>query len=205
MILFRQKRQLIALWSCVVVLFSALAPAISQTLATHGNPMMVACSMMNSAFSGNQHKASKYMPLSLKTAAAPSDYSQHQNTASHAHISSHPDSHSSSHHHAQPAMLAALDKDLDAKLKTTDGHAHESSHEHDDFAHEKSEHEKSGHGMVHCPYCNLMHHSPVFLTGNALQILSGNLSYEMPALYYHAPRPLFVWAATQPRGPPTLS
>ena len=196
MILFRQKRQLIALWSCVLILFSALAPAISQTLAAHGNQILVACSMLNQLSGTNT--GSQYMPLSVKTAAAPSDYSQAQglHSTQHSRHESSPGSSLLKHAHAgthSPDHIA---------LNTSPEALPASGAEHDQ---ETSDHESPAHGMVHCPYCNLMHHSPVFLSGNAPQLLSGNLRYEMPALYYHAPRPLFAWAAIQPRGPPTLS
>lgn len=192
MILFRQKRQLIALWSCVLILFSALAPAISQTLAAHGNQILVACSMLNQLSGINT--GSQYMPLSVKTAAAPSDY----NMVAGQHKSHEPSNESSQVAHAHAGKHAPDH----IALNTSPEALPESGAEHDQ---ETSDHESPAHGMVHCPYCNLMHHSPVFLTGNAPQLLSGNLSYEMPALYYHAPRPLFAWAAIQPRGPPTLS
>lgn len=174
MILFRQKRQLIALWSCVLVLFSTLAPVISQTLAARGDhdPMMVVCSALNSQALSTSYSGSKYMPLSLKTAA--------ESPADSAHANAHRIDHHTDH--------AALDTTFAALADPTE-----------------HEHEEPAHGMVHCPYCNLMQHSPAFLAGNAPQLLSGNLRYAMPALYYHAPRPLFAWAATQPRGPPTLS
>ncbi|MCB5188511.1 DUF2946 domain-containing protein [Methylobacillus caricis] len=131
MILFKQKRRLIALLSCIAVFFSALAPAVSHALAAHGDHQawMVVCSA----------SGSKYMPLPLETAA--------------------------------PAKKSP-EKSMD---------------------------------MAHCLYCSMHAHTPAFIIGNAPKLLSGNLSYELPELYYHAPQPLFAWASSNPRAPPANS
>ena len=59
--------------------------------------------------------------------------------------------------------------------------------------------------MQHCPYC--LTHAESFAVMHALQpvIALPDLSYSLPELFYHAPRPLFAWAATQPRAPPHSS
>ncbi|MCB5190395.1 DUF2946 domain-containing protein [Methylobacillus arboreus] len=128
MILFRQKRGLIAWWICILLMFSALAPTLSHAFTVHGthNTSEVVCSA----------PGSKYMPLSAKTADP-----------------------------AQP------------------------QHEH-------------GLDMKYCPYCNLLHHSPVFAANEPLPPYGGHLGHMLPALYPHAPKPLFAWAAIRPRGPP---
>jgi hypothetical protein len=59
--------------------------------------------------------------------------------------------------------------------------------------------------MQHCPYC--LTHAGTFALPPATQLLAliPNLSYSLPELFYHAPRPLFAWAASQPRAPPFSS
>jgi hypothetical protein len=59
--------------------------------------------------------------------------------------------------------------------------------------------------MQHCPYC-LTHAGSFALLSDAPSLLiNPDLSYSLPALFYHAPRPLFAWAASNPRAPPTVS
>jgi hypothetical protein len=59
--------------------------------------------------------------------------------------------------------------------------------------------------MQHCAYC-VMHGGHIALP-HAPQPLAliPNLSYSLPELFYHAPRPLFAWAPRQPRAPPYSS
>lgn len=59
--------------------------------------------------------------------------------------------------------------------------------------------------MQHCPYCCT--HAGAFglAAGHTSAIATPNLSYSVPELFYHAPRPLFVWAASSPRAPPRHS
>jgi hypothetical protein len=58
--------------------------------------------------------------------------------------------------------------------------------------------------MSKCPVCCHLGHSaglpPAPLA--VLNFIGG--SHAVPALFLHAPRPLFAWAAAQPRGPPAL-
>lgn len=59
--------------------------------------------------------------------------------------------------------------------------------------------------MQHCPYC-LTHAGSFALLAEAPPVLlTPNLSYSLPPLFYHAPRPLFAWAASNPRAPPIAS
>lgn len=59
--------------------------------------------------------------------------------------------------------------------------------------------------MQHCPYC--LTHAGAFalLTDAPPLVLNPNLSYSLPPLFYHAPHPLFAWAASNPRAPPIPS
>lgn len=56
--------------------------------------------------------------------------------------------------------------------------------------------------MGHCPYC--ANHAAAWAIPHDERTLADapRLSHERPTLYYHAPRPLFAWASTQPRAPP---
>src|SRR5690606_28215656 len=59
--------------------------------------------------------------------------------------------------------------------------------------------------MQHCPYC-LTHTGSFALMADAEPVLlNPDLSYSLPELYYHSPRPLFAWATSNPRAPPRLS
>jgi hypothetical protein len=64
--------------------------------------------------------------------------------------------------------------------------------------------EKSMH-FEHCPFCSTHAGSlglpPPSLSGFAVIANSPSL----PILFYHAPRPLFMWAAAQSRAPPSIS
>lgn len=63
----------------------------------------------------------------------------------------------------------------------------------------------SQNAMQHCPYC-LTHAGSFALMADAQPLfLDKNLSYSLPKLFYHAPRPLFAWAANNPRAPPISS
>ena len=59
--------------------------------------------------------------------------------------------------------------------------------------------------MQHCPYCLTHVAYLAVLHDKAPLALVTNLSYSLPELFYHAPRPLFAWAASQPRAPPISS
>jgi hypothetical protein len=58
--------------------------------------------------------------------------------------------------------------------------------------------------LDHCPLCglsaNAMASSPVTPT-----LAPADLSQMAPALFLHAPKPLFAWASAQPRAPPAFS
>lgn len=56
--------------------------------------------------------------------------------------------------------------------------------------------------MQHCPYCLAQADNATMLHDTQPLVLIPNLSYSLPELFYHAPRPLFAWAASQPRAPP---
>lgn len=57
----------------------------------------------------------------------------------------------------------------------------------------------------HCPFC--LTHAGSFAVlpsaGFALPAVAG--TQLLPSLYYHAPRPLFIWAAAHSRAPPAFS
>ena len=59
--------------------------------------------------------------------------------------------------------------------------------------------------LEHCPYCTGL--SPaVGLPAAAPQVPDvGDTAELVPRLFLHAPRKLFVWHSTQPRGPPHCS
>lgn len=58
--------------------------------------------------------------------------------------------------------------------------------------------------MEHCPYCLPQGAMPGLPAAplSTLPAASGN--HSRPILYYHAPRPLFVWASAQSRAPPVF-
>jgi len=59
--------------------------------------------------------------------------------------------------------------------------------------------------MQHCSYC-LTHAGSYALLANVSPVLiTPNLSYFLPPLFYRAPQPLFAWAASNPRAPPISS
>lgn len=56
--------------------------------------------------------------------------------------------------------------------------------------------------LEHCPFCGT-HAGSAGLIPHAIATLAVESSPALlPELYYRAPRPLFVWAAGQPRAPP---
>lgn len=59
--------------------------------------------------------------------------------------------------------------------------------------------------MQHCPYCLTHAGSDVVIHDLQLPVFALNTSYSVPELFYHSPRPLFVWAASNPRAPPIFS
>lgn len=58
------------------------------------------------------------------------------------------------------------------------------------------------HAVKHCPYC-ASHAGSLGLPPAAPSgVVLPSLGHAVPALFLHAPRPLFAWASAQPRGPP---
>ena len=59
--------------------------------------------------------------------------------------------------------------------------------------------------LEHCAFC-LTHAGSFALPAAALPALPVAIASDSPPLLFHrAPRPLFVWAAGQPRAPPAIS
>lgn len=56
--------------------------------------------------------------------------------------------------------------------------------------------------LEHCPLCGLGAHAPVLPTAALTWQAPAAGRALMPPLFSQAPRPLFAWAAAQPRGPP---
>ena len=65
--------------------------------------------------------------------------------------------------------------------------------------------ENAAMNMDHCAYCVTHAGSFGMTASNEFVVYAPNLSYDLPQLFYHAPRPLFVWAAANPRAPPVVS
>ncbi|MFC7516000.1 DUF2946 domain-containing protein [Herbaspirillum sp. GCM10030257] len=62
-----------------------------------------------------------------------------------------------------------------------------------------------GTSLEHCPFC-LTHTGSADLPPAEHIIFPMQLSATVrPALFFHAPTPLFAWSAAQPRAPPFLS
>ena len=59
--------------------------------------------------------------------------------------------------------------------------------------------------MQHCPYCYTHAGSFGLMTTFATVVAAPDIAYSVPELFYHAPRPLFVWAASSPRAPPAFA
>jgi len=60
----------------------------------------------------------------------------------------------------------------------------------------------AAHMMDHCPLCALQADQPALPTVATPAALAPALRQSVPALFLHAPRPLFAWAARLARGPP---
>ena len=59
--------------------------------------------------------------------------------------------------------------------------------------------------MDHCPLCGLTADG-MFLTVPSPAVAEpSSLSHLQPALFLHAPRPLFAWASVRARAPPSLA
>jgi len=59
--------------------------------------------------------------------------------------------------------------------------------------------------MKHCAYCITHANSYAILTNSDLTIHNIVLKYKLPNLFYQSHSPLFVWASSNPRGPPFSS
>jgi hypothetical protein len=59
--------------------------------------------------------------------------------------------------------------------------------------------------MQHCPYCLAQAGNMAVLTDYGFELAQTDLSYSLPALFYQSHHPLFVWAASSPRAPPSIS
>ncbi len=62
--------------------------------------------------------------------------------------------------------------------------------------------EPLAHALEHCPYCSV-HTSTLGMPPAApADMALMPLSFELPELFWQAPRTLFAWASAQPRAPP---
>ena len=58
---------------------------------------------------------------------------------------------------------------------------------------------------MNCPYCALHHGAPSLPPAALAWAPPSGLRFERPALFLHAPRPLFAWAPALARGPPVTA
>ena len=63
--------------------------------------------------------------------------------------------------------------------------------------------DKRSSGMNDCPYCRVHSDMPVLPPSPPL-VPQGAILSERPALFYHAPTPLYAWVIAHPRGPPAV-
>lgn len=56
--------------------------------------------------------------------------------------------------------------------------------------------------MERCPYCAIHAAVPALPPSPLNWRLRESLGFELPRLFYHAPRPLFAWASAPARAPP---
>jgi hypothetical protein len=56
-----------------------------------------------------------------------------------------------------------------------------------------------------CPFCSTHGGAPALPAFPVMPFVLKGGADDFPLLYFHAPRPLFVWAAAHPRAPPVLS
>lgn len=59
--------------------------------------------------------------------------------------------------------------------------------------------------MEHCAFCLSHAGSFAIFTAIPSPITSVKLHHDYPPLFYHSPSKSFVWAPSNPRGPPTFS
>ncbi|NMG75541.1 DUF2946 domain-containing protein [Aromatoleum diolicum] len=56
-----------------------------------------------------------------------------------------------------------------------------------------------------CAFCSTHVAVPALPSVGVMPFVLKSSSAEFPSLYFHAPRPMFAWAAAHPRAPPVLS
>ena len=61
---------------------------------------------------------------------------------------------------------------------------------------------EAGTHLGHCPLCGQIGSAPVLPSAEFVPVRIDGAEHR-PALFFHAPRPLFAWAAAQPRAPPS--
>lgn len=59
--------------------------------------------------------------------------------------------------------------------------------------------------LEHCPLCGLAACGLVTPSAPSTLAEPANLRHLQPALFWHAPRPLYAWASDRARAPPRLS
>lgn len=104
-------------------------------------------------------------------------------------------SHAMSHTESASSGWVEADTHCDTEMSKEDGKQDPMS---------PSPSEKGAH-FKHCPLC-FTHGQPALpfpIAGFILPVVSGK--QPQPRLYYHSPRPLFIWAATRSRAPPAIA
>lgn len=59
--------------------------------------------------------------------------------------------------------------------------------------------------LEHCPLCGIGAQVPLLPPAAPAAFAPAGGAHFVPLLFAQAPRPLFAWAAAQPRGPPLVS
>ncbi|MES2114633.1 MAG: DUF2946 family protein [Pseudomonadota bacterium] len=59
--------------------------------------------------------------------------------------------------------------------------------------------------LDHCPFCATHGGAPLALPGAEMTLPAFSGQVARPFLFYHAPRPLPIWTAAQPRAPPSAT
>ena len=57
----------------------------------------------------------------------------------------------------------------------------------------------------HCPFCSSQFHTPALPPAHMAVAIVPDGSPAHPRLFYQSSRPLFAWAAAQPRAPPAIA
>lgn len=71
-----------------------------------------------------------------------------------------------------------------------------------DGGHDKSSTDSSS---MNCPFCAIHHGAPSLPPSELVWVLPTTLRFEAPQLFLQSPRPLFAWAPTLARGPPSAA